>query len=133
MPRIFLCFFAFSLLFAQSAPPKKPAAKAAKTHPDTGGDNDCQGCHRDMNPDVVADYEASRHGRGLVGCSVCHGATNAGFVAKPARDRCVACHATMVETLKTPVMKGKDCWTCHVPHRLNPHAALYKNAPGAAK
>lgn len=132
-----LVLFAFILLpsFSQSPIQRpKPAARAAKAaaHPDVG-DNNCTGCHRDLNPDVVADYEASKHGRGLVGCAVCHGATTAGFVAKPDESRCVACHAAKVDSLKTPVMKGKNCWTCHVPHRLNPHAALWKNNPGAAK
>ena len=109
----------FALAAAQSPPgrktPKAPARTAkttATTHPNLG-DGACVDCHRHSNADVVADYEASKHGRGLVSC--------------------IACHATMVDTLKTPVMKGKNCWSCHVPHRLNPHIALFKNDPGASK
>ena len=129
----------FALAAAQSLPerktPKAPARTAkttATTHPNLG-DGACVDCHRHSNADVVADYEASKHGRGLVSCIACHGSVSANFTAKPDSTRCVACHATMVDTLKTPVMKGKNCWSCHVPHRLNPHIALFKNDPGASK
>ncbi|MBN8732802.1 MAG: cytochrome C [Acidobacteria bacterium] len=105
----------------------------ARAHPDVGA-GDCADCHRATHPPVVADYESSKHGRGLVGCPVCHGSTQAGFVAKPGPERCQPCHAAQVDSLKTPVMKNKDCWSCHVPHRLNPHMALHKNDPnGGAK
>jgi hypothetical protein len=129
---------AAATLHAQSAP-KKAAAKTAASsvqHPDIGeATGDCLSCHRDMSPDIVSDWEASKHGTRNVPCITCHGAVGAGFVRRPAAARCVACHAEMVHTLNLPAMKGKGCFSCHSAHRLNPHAALFKNAPakGASK
>lgn len=104
------------------------------SHPDIGQvTGDCLSCHRAQNPEIAADWEASKHGSRNVPCVSCHGAVGANFVRKPAADRCVACHAAMVDTLKTPLMKGKNCWNCHVPHRLNPHASLWKTGPEEVK
>jgi hypothetical protein len=121
-----------ALIFALLAMPMDGAPPPA--HPDIGQvTGDCLSCHRSQNPEIAADWEASKHGSRNVPCVSCHGAVGANFLRKPGAGRCVACHAEMVDTLKTPLMKGKNCWTCHVPHRLNPHVSLWKTGPEEAK
>jgi hypothetical protein len=116
------------VLGQQPAAAKRAAAKKiAAAHPDIGQENgDCLSCHRDMNAEIVADWESSKHGSRMVPCATCHGSVGPSFVRKPGAAKCVACHSEQVSTLRTSLMKGKDCWSCHAPHRLNPHKSIWK-------
>lgn len=100
----------------------KPQAKKA-VHPDVDTSEACHSCHEGVTPEVVEEWQASDHGMMNVLCFVCHGSTGSDFRKKASADRCVGCHAEKVESMKTPFMKGKDCFSCHPPHALNPHPA----------
>ncbi len=116
---ILLLLCASGLLLAQ----KKPAAPP---HPDIGGaSGECLECHRGTSPEIVADWERSKHGTRQVPCITCHNAVGANFLRKPGTEKCVACHAGQVEDLRQPGMRGKDCFACHTPHGLNPHRSLW--------
>jgi hypothetical protein len=105
---------------SQARPPARKAAKAA--HPDVGRDQDCQGCHAGATPASFEAWRQGKHGLDLVTCVVCHGSTGADFTRRPAADRCTGCHSAQTATLAAPFMKGKDCFTCHPGHALDPHA-----------
>ena len=34
---------------------------------------DCVQCHKDVTPNIVTDWQLSKHSQNEVGCSVCHG------------------------------------------------------------
>ncbi len=111
-----------------------PAWGAGKTrpHPDTGGDQDCTGCHESSSPAVVKAWTASPHGVALVKCLVCHGSTGKDFTRRPVADRCRGCHGAEVDSARALAGKGVGCFTCHDPHALSarPHAARTSaNAP----
>ena len=104
-----------------------PAGKqqAARSHPDTGGDQDCAGCHEKATPFVWQAWDAGPHGMALVKCQVCHGSTGKDFAPRPAADRCGGCHAAEVDSTAALRKKGVGCFDCHDPHRLaaSPHRA----------
>jgi len=65
----------------------------------------CVLCHTEITPNIVSDWQLSKHGQKGVDCSVCHGAdhNSAADVAKaqiPTPDTCAVCHATQVEQFK---------------------------------
>jgi hypothetical protein len=121
-----------------------PALAAEKGHPDVGPDRSlesCEGCHAEATPQVVKEWEGSKHGLVLVKCLVCHGSTGKDFVVRTKAARCAGCHpveAAAVVPAKAAKAKGKaaaeppaaECFACHAPHSLetapgaaNPHAA----------
>lgn len=62
----------------------------------------CIQCHRDLQPNLVADWEASKHSAKGVACGVCHGSehSSAEDVAKaklPTPETCGQCHAKQVK------------------------------------
>jgi hypothetical protein len=112
--------------------------KQAPPHPDIGGaSGECLQCHRSLSAEIVADWEASKHGTRMVPCITCHNTVGATFLRRPGAEKCVACHARQVDDLRSAGMKGKDCFSCHTPHGLNPHRSLWhrtdKARGGAAK
>ncbi|MCU0228164.1 MAG: cytochrome c3 family protein [Bryobacterales bacterium] len=122
-------------VFAEpQSPPAAAKRKPRQDHPRISAPSgDCLRCHARMHSQIAADWEASKHGSRNVPCVSCHGAVGANFVMKPGATQCVSCHAAMVDSMKLPAMssaaaKGEQaCWQCHSPHRLNPHAALFRN------
>ena len=57
----------------------------------------CVSCHKDVNPNIVSDWQLSKHSKEMVSCFICHGDqhTSAKDVAKamtPTHDTCRACH-----------------------------------------
>ncbi|HWO57597.1 MAG TPA: multiheme c-type cytochrome [bacterium] len=86
------------------------AALAALTaHAET-----CVECHRRITPQVVSDWELSRHSQNDVDCAVCHGEghvtmTDVGNVKLPNPETCRPCHETQVDQFS----KGKHAhaWT----------------------
>ncbi|MBI5473593.1 MAG: hypothetical protein HY961_14735 [Ignavibacteriae bacterium] len=98
------------------------AQQKGKRHPATEPGQTCVECHEALTPEVVTGYEKSLHGVNTVPCIVCHGATDATFVAKPRKDRCLGCHESMmISVAKAFPKKNKECVECHVMHELSPH------------
>jgi hydroxylamine dehydrogenase len=61
----------------------------------------CVGCHKQVTPGVVADWQLSRHAQISVDCSACHGgdhnsAEDVSKVLIPTVDICKTCHPTQV-------------------------------------
>lgn len=115
-----LVFAASPVQAAQTAAarPQKRASRPA--HPNVGKDQDCQGCHAAATPRAFDAWKQSKHGLDLVTCVVCHGSTGADFTRRPVADRCTGCHAAQTAA-STPFTKGKDCFSCHPGHALDPH------------
>ena len=68
----------------------------------------CVECHKKITPNIVSDWQLSKHSENEVDCSVCHGDehSSADDVAKvliPTPETCRDCHETQVEQF----MKGK--------------------------
>ena len=68
----------------------------------------CVDCHKNITPNIVADWQLSKHSQNGVECSTCHGDkhTNAQDVANvniPTPETCNPCHDTQVAQYK----KGK--------------------------
>lgn len=68
----------------------------------------CVECHKKVTPNIVTDWQLSKHSQNEVDCAVCHGAdhTSAEDVAEakiPTPETCEPCHATQVAQFK----KGK--------------------------
>ncbi len=71
----------------------------------------CVDCHKNQTPNIVSDWQISKHSAAGVGCDTCHGDehTSAADVAKvkiPTPDTCAACHDTQVAQFK----KGKHAF-----------------------
>ncbi len=65
----------------------------------------CVDCHKSITPNIVTDWEISKHGQAGMDCAVCHGSkhdspSNVADVQIPSPDTCAACHATRVEQYK---------------------------------
>ena len=75
---------------------------------------DCILCHKEITPQIVTDWQLSRHSVEDVDCSTCHGdghdsAHNVAEVSIPTPETCALCHEERVEQYK----KGKHglAWT----------------------
>jgi len=72
---------------------------------------ECLNCHKDVTPNIVSDWQLSKHSQNDVDCSVCHGdkhkdpydVTNAQI---PTPETCANCHEQKVEQFK----KGKHAF-----------------------
>jgi hypothetical protein len=69
---------------------------------------DCLTCHKKVTPNIVSDWQISRHSQNDVDCTTCHGdlhKTSEDFAkaANPTPDTCAACHEEKVAQFK----KGK--------------------------
>ncbi|MDY0190140.1 MAG: hypothetical protein RBR22_05350 [Desulfuromonas sp.] len=76
----------------------------------------CFECHKEVTPEIYAEWYDSSHGIGNVKCYQCHG-TYEELTKVPAVDRCSACHAGEMHNSapETP------CWTCHLTHKFTGH------------
>ena len=92
-------------------------------HMEVEATDTCDGCQAEITPDIHEEWFGSRHGLMNVKCFVCHGAIGEDFMRKPSPERCVGCHFEQVESLDTPFMEGKSCFSCHPSHTLSPHRA----------
>jgi hypothetical protein len=84
------------------------AALAAGMSLNAGLAADCVDCHKNVTPNIVTDWELSKHGKMGMDCAVCHGSdhVSANDVAKtkiPTPDTCATCHDARVQQYK----KGK--------------------------
>jgi len=71
----------------------------------------CVECHKKVTPNLVSDWQLSRHSQNGVDCAVCHGDghKSAQDVTKakiPTPETCATCHETQVEQFK----KGKHAF-----------------------
>ena len=69
---------------------------------------ECVQCHKKTTPNIVSDWQLSKHSQNEVDCSVCHGeehkdAYDVDKVQIPTPDTCANCHDEKVEQFK----KGK--------------------------
>ena len=101
-----------------AAPPRK---EKKAVHPEVGAAETCDGCHAEMTPEVVREWNMGKHGLYGVKCFICHGSTGKDFVRRAPKERCIACHAEMVASMTRPKLAGKDCFSCHEPHPLSSH------------
>ena len=74
----------------------------------------CVDCHKTTTPNIVSDWQLSKHAQGGIDCSVCHGDqhTSAADVAKvqiPTPDTCATCHDEKVKQYKAG--KHAIAWT----------------------
>ncbi len=65
----------------------------------------CVSCHRQVTPNIVSDWETSKHSQNEVGCRSCHGdqhesADDVAKVRIPTPDVCAECHETQVDQFK---------------------------------
>ncbi len=71
----------------------------------------CVECHKKVTPNIVSDWQLSKHSQNGIDCAVCHGDehTSAADVANvriPTPDTCATCHDLQVEQFK----KGKHAF-----------------------
>jgi Cytochrome c554 and c-prime len=94
------------------------------------------GCH-ETNATLVTGYKASYMTHVMVKCNACHGTHTAAELGKPKpnltgyisgmgatgykvpRDRCLACHSSMLSSAKHP-KNSQECLSCHTPHIFAP-------------
>lgn len=66
----------------------------------------CVECHKKVTPNIVSDWQLSKHSQNDIDCAVCHGDehTSAEDVAKakiPTPETCALCHEAQVEQFKS--------------------------------
>ncbi|MCK4426865.1 MAG: cytochrome C [candidate division Zixibacteria bacterium] len=66
---------------------------------------ECVDCHKKVTPNIVSDWQLSKHSLNGIDCSVCHGEQHksAQDIAKvniPTPNTCATCHETQVEQFK---------------------------------
>ena len=71
----------------------------------------CVTCHKNITPNIVSDWELSKHSKNDVDCSVCHGhqhnsSSNVDLVEIPTPETCRTCHETQVDQYS----KGKHAF-----------------------
>jgi hypothetical protein len=69
---------------------------------------ECIECHKKITPNIVKDWQLSKHSKNNVGCADCHGdqhksASDVAYVRIPTADTCATCHPDRVAQFK----KGK--------------------------
>jgi hydroxylamine dehydrogenase len=67
---------------------------------------ECVDCHKKTTPNIVTDWQLSKHSQNEVGCSVCHGdghkdPYDVDKVQIPTPDTCSQCHEEKVEQFKS--------------------------------
>lgn len=96
-----------------------PPAMVQEKHPEVDFSTSCLECHQSATAEVVAKWEAGKHGQVNVGCFVCHGDGEVEFYRKPQGERCIGCHSQQeVDFTALPV---KNCFGCHSGHDLKFH------------
>jgi hypothetical protein len=78
----------FAIGFLLLAPP----LGAAELPPGPFAEAACRHCHRERNPDLVADWRDGRHGPEQAGCTACHGQLHGALAAARQGQACVDCH-----------------------------------------
>ena len=95
-----IMFFSIILLFILSAATFKASA--------TSKTSSCVSCHLEVTPNIVKDWQISKHSKNSIDCSICHGSKHNNMkdfakVEIPTPDTCKTCHNEQVEQFS----KGK--------------------------
>ncbi len=116
-------FSSVLVLVLGGASPTTVRSEQAAEHPEFEGAGECVECHAEpgMTPLVVEEWYASKHGKFLVKCNVCHGSIGEDFTSTPPIERCVGCHSEQVDSMGEPIMKDKTCFSCHTKHGFLSH------------
>jgi hydroxylamine dehydrogenase len=66
----------------------------------------CVECHKKITPNIVSDWQLSKHNQNKIGCPDCHGdqhksAQDVAKVKIPTPDTCAACHEARVKQFKS--------------------------------
>lgn len=66
---------------------------------------ECVDCHKEITPNIVSDWQMSKHSQAEVNCSVCHGdrhksAEDFTNVQIPTPETCAICHNTQTQQFK---------------------------------
>jgi hypothetical protein len=66
---------------------------------------ECVECHKKTTPDIVSDWQLSKHSQNKIDCSECHGdqhksAQDVAKVKIPTPDTCAGCHPDRVKQFK---------------------------------
>jgi len=66
----------------------------------------CVECHKKITPNIVSDWQLSKHNQNKIGCSECHGdqhksAQDVAKVKIPTPDTCAGCHPDRVKQFKS--------------------------------
>jgi hydroxylamine dehydrogenase len=66
---------------------------------------ECAECHKEVTPNIVGDWQLSKHSQNEINCSVCHGDKHkdpydVSNVQIPTPETCAACHDERVEQFK---------------------------------
>lgn len=67
---------------------------------------ECADCHKKTTPNIVSDWQLSKHSKSGIYCSICHGTKHTSNkdvanVQIPTPETCAACHATQVQQFKS--------------------------------
>jgi hydroxylamine dehydrogenase len=78
---------------------------AVAMSPQAGLAAGCVDCHKSTSPNIVSDWQLSKHGQSGIGCEVCHGdqhtgASDASKAQIPTPDTCAMCHDAKVKQFK---------------------------------
>ena len=96
-----------------------PSGQSLLAHPELSEQEKlipCASCHKEVTPEIYAQWYKSRHGLDNVKCFQCHG-TYENFQVEPSVGRCASCHAK--EVRHSP--RDKKCWACHPAHKFSVH------------
>ncbi|KPJ61158.1 MAG: cytochrome C [Latescibacteria bacterium DG_63] len=68
--------------------------------------DECEDCHKKITPNIVSDWQLSKHGQSGINCAICHGQehTSPQDVANvkiPTPETCAGCHKTRVDQFKS--------------------------------
>jgi hypothetical protein len=82
----------------------------------------CVECHRKTTPNIVSDWQLSKHSQNAVTCDACHGgehqsATDAAKAKIPTAETCGQCHADRVAQYKN----SKHATAVRDLRRTSPH------------
>ncbi len=66
---------------------------------------ECVNCHKSVTPNIVTDWQLSKHGQNDISCLICHGgehnsAENVAMVKIPTPEKCAFCHDSRVQEFK---------------------------------
>jgi hypothetical protein len=103
-PRAAFALLAAALLFlaiGATAGRARPATDSAAGGPELN----CIECHKKITPNIVADWQLSKHSQNEIACDTCHGdkhqsAADVANVEIPTPDTCATCHPNRVEQFK---------------------------------
>jgi cytochrome c553 len=117
----------------------KTRCEGAIKHPDAPEElADCVACHSKTTPQVVTDWNESKHGVVLVKCAVCHGEPDGSgsraFTASPdPQTVCASCHDPALQRMQAKYGLAAECVSCHPHHQNSMHGNAFENRTASGK